>query len=116
MRSMSDMMGKANKNMNINSIEQALTVFQTEMERGNIMAEQIEDVMNTGEEEIDDEAADQLIGQLELASLGGKGGGGQAEVNPANELDNFEARINAIKWFLSVDEVSSSGRCFTCCL
>jgi hypothetical protein len=97
MRSMSDMMGKANKNMNINSIEQALTVFQTEMERGNIMAEQIEDVMNTGEEEIDDEAADQLIGQLELASLGGKGGGGQAEVNPANELDNFEARINAIK-------------------
>jgi len=54
MRSMSDMMGKANKNMNITSIEQALTVFQTEMERGNIMAEQIEDVMNTGEEEIDD--------------------------------------------------------------
>lgn len=48
MRSMSDMMGKANKNMNITSIEQALTVFQTEMERGNIMAEQIEDVMNTG--------------------------------------------------------------------
>ena len=97
MRSMSDMMGKANKNMNINSIEQALTVFQTEMERGNIMAEQIEDVMNTGEEEIDDEAADQLIGQLELANVGGKGGG-QAEINPGvNELDNFEARINAIK-------------------
>ena len=61
---MSDMMGKANKNMNITSIEQALTVFQTEMERGNIMAEQIEDVMNTGEEEIDDEAADQLIAQM----------------------------------------------------
>ena len=94
---MSDMMGKANKNMNITSIEQALTVFQTEMERGNIMAEQIEDVMNTGEEEIDDEAADQLIGQLELASIG-KGGGGQTEVETGtNELDNFEARINAIK-------------------
>jgi hypothetical protein len=38
---MSDMMGKANKNMNVTSIEQALTMFQTEMERGNIMAEQI---------------------------------------------------------------------------
>lgn len=77
MRSMSDMMGKANKNMNITSIEQALTIFQTEMERGNIMAEQIEDVMNTGEEEIDDEAADQLIAQTELAAVG-KGGGGVA--------------------------------------
>lgn len=74
---MSDMMGKANKNMNITSIEQALTIFQTEMERGNIMAEQIEDVMNTGEEEIDDEAADQLIAQTELAAVG-KGGGGVA--------------------------------------
>ena len=98
MRSMSDMMGKANKNMNITSIEQALTVFQTEMERGNLMAEQIEDAMNTGEEEIDDEAADQLIAQMELASVGGGNGGGKTEVNNAtNELDNFEARINAIK-------------------
>jgi Ca2+-binding EF-hand superfamily protein len=74
MRTMSDLMGKANKSTNVQSIEQALTVFQTEMERGNIMAEQIEDAMNTGEEDIDDEDADKLIAQVELNSIGGKGG------------------------------------------
>lgn len=47
--------------------------------------------MNVGEEEIDDEAADQLIAQLELKAVaGGKGGGGMTETNNnAAELDNF---------------------------
>lgn len=97
MKTMSDMMGMANKNMNVQSIEQALTVFQTEMERGNIMAEQIEDVMNTGEEDIDDEAADQLIAQVELKGITGKGGKTEENTNPMGELDDFEARINSIK-------------------
>ncbi len=60
------------------------------------MAEQIEDAMNTGEEEIDDEAADQLIAEVELKTAGGKGG--MAEPNEKlNELNDFEARLNAIK-------------------
>lgn len=87
-------MGKANKNMNVQSIEQALTIFQTEMERGNIMAEQIEDVMNTGEEDIDDEAADKLISDLELNNIKGKP---QMNEGGIGELDDFEARVNSIK-------------------
>jgi division protein CdvB (Snf7/Vps24/ESCRT-III family) len=95
MRTMADLMGKANKNMNVQSVEQALTIFQTEMERGNIMAEQIEDVMNMGEEDIDDEAADKLIADVEINNIKGKVGPQPQEAT--NELDDFEARINAIK-------------------
>ena len=61
------------------------------------MAEQIEDAMNTGEEEIDDEAADQLIAEVELKNAGGKGGGLVEPNDKLNELNDFEARLNAIK-------------------
>ena len=68
------MMGKANASLNVKSIEQAMTMFQTEMEKGTIMQETIQDALDQGEEEIDDEAADQLIAQMELGGPGGKGG------------------------------------------
>lgn len=38
------------------------------------MGEQIEDAMNMGEEDIDDEAADNLIAEMQLGGIGGKGG------------------------------------------
>ena len=76
MGGMAKLMGKVNQAMNVKSIEQALFMFQTEMEKGAIIGEQMEDAMNMGEEEIDDEAADGLIAQMELGGGGGKGGNG----------------------------------------
>ena len=76
MGGMAKLMGKANQAMNVKSIEQAMVLFQTEMERGAIIGEQMEDAMNMGEEDIDDEAADTLIAQMELGGGGGKGGNG----------------------------------------
>ncbi len=67
MRNMAHMMGKANTFTNITSIEQALARFQLESEKGNLIAEQIDDTLNMGEDMIDDEAADQLIAQVELS-------------------------------------------------
>ena len=97
MSGMAQMMGKANQAMNVKSIEQALYMFQTEMERGQIMGEQIEDAMNMGEEEIDDEAADTLITQMELAGGGnGKGGNGYNTNQNNQDLSDLEGRLNRI--------------------
>lgn len=95
MRGMAEMMGKANSTLNVKSIEQAMTMFQTEMEKGTLMQEAIEDVMNTGEEEIDDEAADGLIAQMELGAGNGGGGGNNYNKN-TDDLEDFEARLNKL--------------------
>lgn len=93
------MMGRANQVMNVKSIEQALYMFQTEMEKGQIMGEQMEDAMNMGEEDIDDEAADNLIAQMQLAGgTGGRGGNGyMTNKNTNNDyLESFEGRLDKI--------------------
>lgn len=41
MGGMAQMMGKANQAMNVKSMEQALYMFQTEMEKGQIIGEQM---------------------------------------------------------------------------
>lgn len=98
MGGMAKMMGKANQAMNVKSIEQALYMFQTEMEKGQIIGEQMEDAMNMGEEEIDDEAADNLIAQMQMGATGGKGGNGyMTNQNTNNQFfESFEGRLDKI--------------------
>ena len=41
MKGMAEMMGKANSTLNVKNIERAMMMFQTEMEKGQIMSEQV---------------------------------------------------------------------------
>ena len=61
------------------------------------MGQQIEDALNTGEEQIDDEAADAVIAEMELKATSGGGGGGKTVATNNDDLDDFEARLNKIK-------------------
>lgn len=65
MRNMAQIMGKSNASNNVMSIQQAMTMFMTESEKGNIIAETIEDTMNMGDDVVEDEDADKLIAQVE---------------------------------------------------
>lgn len=93
MRMMANIMGKSNAMNNVTSIQQALTIFQVETEKGNIMAETINDVMNNGEDMIDDEDADKLIAQVEYSMPASKGVG---QFQSVSSLDSFQNRLQRL--------------------
>lgn len=94
MRGMAKMMGKATASMNVGSIEQAMVLFQKESEKGNMMGEMLEDAMNLGEDPIEDEDADKLIGSMEMSNKA---------VNPSlknyqssSSLESYQARLQRL--------------------
>lgn len=92
MRMMAHIMGKSNSMNNVNSIQQALVVFQMETEKGNIMAETINDVMNDGQDMIDDEDADRLIAQVEYQMPYRAPG----QLQTTSSLSSFQQRLERL--------------------
>jgi hypothetical protein len=83
----------------------AIESFSMEMEKQEILNEQIDDAMGATEEECTDEDADRLIDQL-TTNAGGGGGGGlglnnmiqqQEEPKKETQLDDLENRLADLK-------------------
>jgi hypothetical protein len=89
MRNMAHLMGKSNQSNNVLSIQQAMTMFQVETEKRNLMTEMVEDAMNMGEDVVEDEDAERLVREMEGREVAARQGGGVRRVQLPNELEEF---------------------------
>jgi hypothetical protein len=89
MRNMAHLMGKSNQSNNVLSIQQAMTMFQVETEKRNLMTEMVEDAMNMGEDVVEDEDAERLVREMEGREVAARQGGGVRRVQLPNELEKF---------------------------
>lgn len=85
---MAHLMGKSNQSNNVLSIQQAMTMFQVETEKGNLMTEMVEDAMNMGEDVVEDEDAERLVREMEGREVAARQGGVR-KVQLPNELEEF---------------------------
>jgi len=83
-------------NLDMKNIQKTMGEFMMQMEKQEIISEQIQDVMDEDGMEVDsDEATDGIINEIEAQIKGG--GGGQKEVKKEENLSEFEAQLNNLK-------------------
>lgn len=92
MNGMAKIMSGASNKMKNQGYQDTIKKFMTEKERMNVLNEYVEDVMNTDEEEIEDEDVDKLIGEMEHEAVAKK----QKKVETDLNLDEYENDLNDI--------------------
>ncbi|EGR30948.1 snf7 family protein, putative [Ichthyophthirius multifiliis] len=97
MKGMGDIMKAGNSAIDIKNIQMAIETFAVESEKQNVLQEQMSDIMNQDEEEMGDEQCDKLIDEMEKQVGGGGQGGNNQIIGQANEEEDFEKRLEALK-------------------
>lgn len=90
MAGMAKIMGTASNKMKNGNMQETMKRFVTEKERMAVLNEYVEDVMNTDEEEIEDEDVDKLINDMTHEAV-------EKKKNKVEmDLDNYEDQLNDI--------------------
>lgn len=91
MKNMAGMLNQSANSIDINNIQHVITDFNMQMEKNAVMGELLEDAVDMGDEDIDDDDADALIDQV----AGGGEGGQKLQQN--DQQDQFANDLAALK-------------------